>query len=187
MGCATWSYNADEPEVPYLPVLTLPAKCEWKMIVTCEKLFLPHTHWLRGRTLPCMGDGCGACGAEMPRRPEGFVSVVASHNRKHFILRVTRDVAIVLLRHADARHPLRSTMFTAKRRGEKPNGHVQASVDDLQFEVARLPAAPNVELHLLRVWRVDGWEPSESLTGYAEQLRFHLESRLQGGNSDEAA
>jgi hypothetical protein len=183
MGVATWNWDPGEIELPYLELVTLPARASWRCLATCERLYTPHTHWISGRTLPCIGDDCGACGAELPRRPEGFCSCVTSHDRQHKIVRLTRDATISILRSAGPDRNVRGLIFTLARRGSRDNGHVHAVVDEADCEGRRMPTAPDLLLHLSRVWRIDGWEPQGRLVEYAAQLKLLID-RSAGGDPD---
>jgi hypothetical protein len=183
---ATWSYDPDLPELPYLPLETLPAKGVWRVVATCEELYCVHTHFIGRRTLPCLGEGCGACAAQKPRRKEAFASVVRVRDRKHIILRLTENAAIVLLRSVIGGCPVRGLAFVATRTGSRPNGYVSVEVVPVELETHRLPVAPDLPLHLSRVWRIDGWEPAIGLEHYGEQLIAHikrLENRKEGNDA----
>lgn len=187
MGISTWKWDSGEPVLPYLPVVTLPARGDWRCLVTCEELFTPHTHWLLGRTLPCMGDDCGACVNELPRRPEAFCSVITAHNRKHQIVRLTREVASTLLRGVSDARPLRGTMFSLKRRGDRENGHVTATVEEAAFETCRLPSPPVLTLHLCRVWRLDGLSVNDDHKLYVAQVADFVRSVERRCDDEQAA
>lgn len=173
-GVSTWSYDPDQPELPYLPVETLPGKVTWRCCITSNQLYQPHTHWIPPRTLPCVGEDCGGCGSGLAKREEGFVSVIRSRDRAHIIMRLTKHACEVILRGTIPGCSLRGVVFEAKRRGPKPNGFVQIALDPVEKETARLPVAPDLEVHLFRVWRLDGWHPSAELGEYAKQLKLYL-------------
>lgn len=170
MAIATWTDEQGMDDIPYLPVVTLPAAQSWRCVITCDELYLPYTHWLSGRTLPCLGAECGACGAKKPKRPEAFASVATLHNRRHQILRLTREVASTILRHPLAAQSVRGICLELRRRGSKPNGHVAAILEEIPYEGSRLPASQVVALHLFRVWRTDGWEPTVDYGDYVAAL-----------------
>lgn len=171
---ATWSFNADEPEVPYLPLETLPAKVAWRICITCDAIYTPLTHWIPPRTLPCIGDDCGACVNGFPKRREGFVSGVRARDRKHILCRLTQHAVEVILRGTIPGCPLRGVVFEIQRRGLRDNGFMQCALDPVELELARLPQAPIVEDHLSRVWRLDGWHPGAGLAEYARQLKLFI-------------
>lgn len=182
-----WSWDPAIPELPYLPVETVPARVEIKGVLTCEKLFLPTTHYVYDRTLPCLGDGCGACSMQLPKRPEAFCSFVSFSSRRHVILRLTKFAAITVLRCPLAVQSVRGLVVKLKRRGQNKNGFLACEVDPVAWEGGRLPDAPKLALHLSRVWRLDGWVPKVGLEQYAEQVVAHnLRLIEKGGDSDAA-
>lgn len=182
-----WTYDPARPEVPYYPVTTLPPSSRWRCVCFSDELFLPRTHYLGRRTLPCMGAECGACAQQKPRRKEGFVACRVATTRKDIILRLTEHAACEILRAMSSRGYLRGMVFSASRRGAAPNGFVEITVDSEPYEATRLPDAPLLPLHLSRVWRIDGWEPELSLTEYTRQVSEYLRKFDPHGGEAEVA
>jgi len=165
-----WAFEPGASSLPYLPLETLPAKGNWRCVITSERLYRPNTHWIAHRTLPCLGDSCGACAALKPKKREAFAGVMRSNYGKHFILRLTENVARLLLRDLEPGASLRGTCFSIRRKGEDKHGYVEATLEDAISSPGRLPAAPDLPLQLSRIWRIDGWEPAVGLEQYAEQM-----------------
>lgn len=182
-----WSYDPLRPEVPYYPVTTLPAAARWRCVCFSTELFLPRTHYLGRRTLPCVGPDCGACAQQKPRRKEGFVACRVATTKRDIILRLTEHAACQILRAMSSRGYLRGVVFEAARRGGAPNGFVEIAVDPVTYETARLPDAPVLPMHLSRVWRIDGWEPEQCMSEYSRQVREYLHKFDPDGGEKEVA
>lgn len=167
---------SDGPTLPYLPLETLPAASQWACVITSNEIYRCHTHWIPPRTLPCLGeDRCHACATGRSKRKEGFVSVIVVQPRKHILLRLTEHVVTEILHSPVAAEGVRGVRFEIKRRRPEKHQFVQVIVDTVPHEGARLPPPPELEVHLQRVWRLDGWEPSLGLIPYAAQLKLMVE------------
>lgn len=188
-GIATWDPDPERPALPYLPVETLPAAAQWACVITSDEIYRCLTHWIPPRTLPCVGEGCHACASGRSKRREAFASVIVALPRKHIILRLTEHVATEILSSPLAVETVRGLRFEVKRRRPEKHNFVQVIVDPVPHEGSRLPTAPLLALHLSRMWRLDGWEPTLGLVPYAQQLKLmieELDAKKEGGQNREA-
>ena len=170
MGVRTTCLDPRDVDVPYLPVVTVGAKFKGRGVITCTEFYEPFTHYIGGRTLPCLTPTCSACDNDRPRRYEGFVSVVWMVSRKHEIVRLTKPAMLGLKLGLEGRDFLRGQVLLLERKGTRNCGRLVASVEREALEISRLPPAPDLPAHLARIWRVDGMEVSKDETGYIRQL-----------------
>lgn len=185
MGIRQTVLDPHEDDLPYMPVVTLGARFKGRGVITCSKPFECYTHFIGGRTLPCLEPECGACTAERPRRYEGFVSVVWIVGRKHEIVRMTRGAMLQLKSCSSTVDDWRGMVCEFERKTTRNNGRLLCSPHEGWIEGARLPAKPEIEQHLLRVWRIDGIRVSDDERGYIIALQRHLETTVaKGGKSD---
>jgi hypothetical protein len=179
MGVATWQPDTLFDTLPHVEVRTLPAKAKWKGCLTCTELYLPDTHYIGRRTLPCMGEECVACLAGRARRHEGFASIVWQHNRRHEIVRLTPPAVSGILAAIGKGESCRGYVVELCRKGERSNGRVAVYVEREIFPVERLPASPPLDEHLARVWRIDGIDPTMGTAEYIAQLAAHLKKAME--------
>jgi len=186
MGVRVTCLDPRSEDVPYLPVVTVGAKFRGRGVITCAEFYEPYTHYVGGRTLPCLTPICQACLMERPSRYEGFVSVVWIANRKHEIVRITKPAMIQLKLALSGSGSPRGRILQLERKGDKKTGRLACGVEPEQIEVSRLPQAPNLEAHLARIWRVDGMEVTSDERAYIAQLSAFVETSIEKGSSNHA-
>lgn len=182
MGIRLACLDPNEDALPYLELVTLRAGARQRGLVTCDKFLEVETHFIGGRTLPCLDEGCAACDLKRPRRYEAFASVVWSHNTKHQIVRLTRN-AMLMAKSAliDVCSP-RGYVLEIERRTARANGRLVVTVDPTIVPGRKMPDAPDLLAHLARVWRIDGMEVVGDEREYVAQLQaFVSEAVAKGG------
>lgn len=185
MGVRRICLDPDDDALPYIPVVTIKPKFKGRMVITCTEPFECCTHFIGGRTLPCLEPECGACDAERPKRYEAFVSGVWVRDKKHEIIRLTTNAMYQLKDRMRGVVDYRGTLLEVERRGERKNGRVVVTVADGFVESARLPERPDLEQHLLKIWRIDGIRVSDDERAYIIALQRHMEETIsKGGKSD---
>lgn len=181
MGIRTTTLDVDQDELPYIPVVSIGKQFKGRGVVTCHKPFECFTHYIGGRTLPCLEPECGACIAERPRRYEAFVSLVWITGRKHEIVRLTRNAMMQLKSCTASVEDYRGMVVNLERKTQRNNGRVLCSPEDTWIEGVRLPAVPELEQHLLRIWRIDGIRVSDDEQAYIHSLQRHIETTIAKG------
>lgn len=178
MGVRQHVLDVGEQGLPFLPVITLKAKFDGRGVITCDAAYEVDVHWIGRRTLPCLEENCRACLQQVPKKYEGYLSLVWIHNRKHEIVRMTRDAMLILKSQLLQQDSLRGHVVQLVRKGNKSNGRVIPSVEPLEIEQARLPKSPNLEAHLAKIWRVDGIEVNREERAYVAQLSEYVDRKL---------
>lgn len=187
MGVRTARLNPDDGRLAHLPLETLGAAREARLVVTSEGLYECFTHFVGGRTLPCLEEECAACGDRRPARYEAFLSAVWSGRKGHFIVRLTENAAADLLRAIPRPGSMRCHCVTLMRHGKRANGKLTATVETTPYEGSRLPAAPDLALHLSRIWRLEGLEVAGVPRLYVDQLKSLVDLCNEKGGSENAA
>lgn len=186
MGVRRHVLSADEQSLPHLPLFTLPAKCNGRAIITCDEFYEVDTHFIGRRTLPCMDQNCKACEAKRPIKYEGYVSVVWMQNKRHQILRLTKPAMLQLKSQIPSQNSPRGVALQLQRRGDRPNGQVLVFVEPAQIDVLRLPEPPQLELHLAKIWRIDGIDVASDDAAYVRQLGVWIEEKIELGRANDA-
>jgi len=178
MGVREHVLEVGEQGLPFLPVITLKAKFDGRGVITCERAYEVDVHWIGRRTLPCLDGECQACLKQVPKKYEGYLSVVWMHNRKHEIVRMTRDAMLIFKSQLCSTDSLRGHVLHLVRKGVKSNGRVIPSVEPLEIETARLPKSPDLRAHLAKIWRVDGIEVDHDERAYVAQISEFVDRKL---------
>jgi len=175
MGVRTAVLCPGEEDLPYLEVKTLRAKGSVRCAITCHQLYECYTHFIGGRTLPCVEDGCAGCKAARPARYEAFASVVTLPDRKHQLLRLTRNAVLMLKSGVGPVTSLRGVFMLVERKGSRENGRLCVEVSSDTVPTERLPESPVIFAHLSRIWRIDGLEVLCDERAFVAQLQAFVD------------
>jgi len=178
MGIREVQLRAGDDDLPFVEIVTLKAGFTGRGYVTCDEPYEVMTHWVGRRTLPCLGENCGACQAHVPAKYEGYVSLVWSHSRTHQIVRMTKP-AVLQLKNQTAQLPsLRGSILSFERKGKRANGRVLVRVEALVVESIKLPLQLDLRRHMIHVWRVDGIEVHQDERLYIHNLNEFTSRKL---------
>lgn len=187
MGVSRHVLNPLESDLSYLPVTTLGRKQRGRCVITSDDFYEVDVHWIGGRTLPCLDKECAACKAQRPRKYEAYLGIVWSTSRKHEILRLTKGAMFQLKSQLSCSDSPRGHVLSVERKGDRPNGRVVILVEPLQVEVQKLPASPDLEAHLARIWRVDGIEVTKDEGAYVASLSAFTDEVIERGRAKDAS
>jgi hypothetical protein len=187
MGVSRHVLNPAEADLSYLPVITLGKKQRGRCVITSDEFYEVDVHWIGGRTLPCLETNCEACKAQRPRKYEAYLGIVWSTSLKHEILRLTKGAMFQLKSQLSCSGSPRGHVLSVERKGDRPNGRVTILVEPLQVEISRLPASPDLEAHLARIWRVDGIEVTKEEGEYIRRLSAFTEETIEKGRANHAS
>jgi len=179
MGINTTCLNPGDEQLPYVQIVTLRPSQKGKIYLTCDQPYECYTHYVGGRTLPCMTDGCAACEDRRPKKYEGFIAGVWAGSKRHEIVRLTIAGMMQLKQSIPQGESWRGTAVEIERKGIRNNGRVVVHVLQTIVEGSKLPAALPLEDHLLRVWRIDGIRATDSEQLYIRQYQAWLEEVAQ--------
>lgn len=187
MGVRRTVLDPNEDQLPYLATVTLGAKAKGRAVITCDEAYECFTHFVGGRTLPCLEPECACCTAERPKRYEGFISLIWIVGRRHQLVRMTRNAMMQLKSQTTPSSSLRGRVVLLERKGGRSNGRVEVLVEPETIEVSRLPAKPDLEAHLARIWRVDGLDVTKDERAYVRQLSAFTEESIAKGRAQNAS
>jgi hypothetical protein len=187
MGINTTCLDPGDDHLPYVQIVTLKASQKGRMVVTCNQPYEVYTHYIGGRTLPCMGEDCAACAEHRPKKYEGFVSGVWAGSKRHEILRLTIAGMMQAKTAIPKLESWRGFVFDIERKGTRNNGRVVIHVQPQALESTRLPAGLELEDHLLRVWRIDGIRATDDERSYIFQYQQWLDEVREAKEKKDAS
>lgn len=111
------------------------------------------THWINGRTQPCLGaaGGCEGCKVGMSIRKKGYLCVWGGLGGKVSLLEITPkafDFEAKLYYSSG----LRGMMYRAKRMGSDPKSALRVELSDTAHCPHALPDEVDVQEVLCRIW-----------------------------------
>ena len=111
------------------------------------------THWLGGRTKPCVGmhNGCEGCKVGLDKRPKAYVAVAVDNSGVVWLLEITERAYDENLRLC-ATSGLRGLYFTARRKHENINSELILEFNDSKRPAQPLPQDIDVPEVLCRIW-----------------------------------
>lgn len=146
-------------------------------VILSEQLVCRRTHWWGGRTTPCHEHGCPACAENSEGRWHGWLACYCPKSQVTAIVELTARALKPVQDWADEFGSLRAAELTLSRVGKKLNGRLFASLARGPVAADLLPADPNVQLCLLKMW---GLEPGLPALGVAV-TRLHKLNGAGGG------
>ena len=123
-------------------------------IVTSDILIGRDTHYWKRRTNPCTGPDCPCCLDAVPARWHGYLSVLSTHSRTHFVLELTALAAVPVAEYAKRKGSLRGALIHAARLGNKPNSPVNVQISGSDADLRTLPHGINLKRFLCTIWNV---------------------------------
>jgi len=111
------------------------------------------THWIAGRTKPCLGvnNGCEGCKIGLEKRPKGYIAVALDYSGTVKLLEITEKAFDNNLRLSQV-EGLRGCYFVAKRKGATNNSQLEVEILDNKKPAQTLPADIDVQEVLCRIW-----------------------------------
>jgi len=111
------------------------------------------THWINGRTKPCIGAGnhCEGCKIGLDKRPKGYIAVACDFSGTVKLLEITEKAFDSNLRLSSVQG-LRGLYFTARRKGETNNSELIIEINDAKKPAQQLPDDIDVQEVLCRIW-----------------------------------
>jgi len=123
-------------------------------ISTSEDLIGCPTHFYRGRTTPCSGEGCPACADGLPWRWHAYLSCLEISTREHFILELTAQAAENLISYRTAHKTIRGCLIELTRHKQRPNGRVILRCKPADLNKVPLPPAPDLIKCMQNIWNL---------------------------------
>ncbi len=123
-------------------------------VVTSDDLLGCHTHYWRGRTVPCEVQGCKPCEDGMPFRWHAWLTALTEPQRTHIIFEITAQAAENFVTYRKANGTLRGCRFRASRPAKTPNGRVRIECRPQDLSKISLPEAPNLVKCMSIIWNI---------------------------------
>ena len=112
-----------------------------------------YVHYWKGRTTPCLSDGCQPCESGQVPRWRGYMAVLIGPGRLTRILEVTACCIPAIDRYSTEWGTLRGSLISLTRKGRKANGELECIFGEKPVARAGLPIAPELVPYLKRIWR----------------------------------
>ncbi len=141
-----------DPRGPAFPIVRTPANGALCAIVTSPDLLGCYTHYFKGRTVPCEGEGCEACSNGLPYRWHAYQTCVTSKDHLHCLFECTAQAAENFTEYRKAHGTLRGCFFEAKRMHNKPNGRIIIRTKPADLTEFILPDPPDIINCLSILW-----------------------------------
>lgn len=118
-----------------------------------DQVYGVKTHWMAGRTKPCIGvaNGCDGCKTGMQIRPKGYMAIVLDNSGVVYLLEITEKAFDNNLRLC-ATSGLRGLYFEARRIGPNINSGLDITIFDNKKPAKPLPDDIDVKTVLCRIW-----------------------------------
>lgn len=143
--------NEEQVGTRYQLVRT-PANKRARFRVLSHKCVGVPTHFYRGRTQPHTIPTCEACDEGITSRWHGYIGVQGFATGEVFVLEITAHCEEALHHYTQKHGTLRGADLSVYRRGSKANSPVHAIIVPGIFDHTALPAPPDVEAFLRRIW-----------------------------------
>jgi len=141
-----------DPRGPAFPIVRTPTAKPLIAIVTSTDLVGCFTHFFKGRTMPCEGDGCEACESGLPYRWHAYQSVLTQKDHLHCLFESTAQASENFTEFRDAHGTLRGCLFEASRLHQKPNGRIIIRTKPADLKDINLPRPPDIVKCLSILW-----------------------------------
>lgn len=124
-----------------------------KGIITSEVWTGCDTHFAGGRTIPCEGLSCSICLSGTHPRWHAYFALLMNPTQEHVLMCLPLSAFHSLKTYHAEWGTIRGAMLVAHRPSKRANGRVLTSLDHAGRAPGQLPAAPQVEAILLRMWQ----------------------------------
>lgn len=148
---------ADRPQAdrrPFYPIWSPTPDREIHVVLVSQSLLGVFTHWIDGRTRPCLGsrEECVGCDLKLPRRWKCFLGAFNPASGRLGILEVTQEAFLRCRQLNEDSGKLRGLTVRLIRTGLAKNARVTALVGARVTAGATVPPSFDVKAALERVW-----------------------------------
>lgn len=139
-----------------LRIVRCPKEGFLDLVILSDHLVGVWTHWLDGRTQPCMApNDCGCQRMHIPHRWKGYLACSLTTDRKVVLAELTGEACrcISLQDSPLTGKPLRGLVLRLQRDRRSRGGRVLAGIrSEARVASDTLPRAPDVHEELMRIW-----------------------------------
>lgn len=160
-----------------------PKKGKLRAWIISRELDGCYTHFL-GRTLPCLGDlTCPACEQGHARKWYGYLAIKPFGSPTQQILELPAGACLTLGEYVAKNTQLRGKIITCERKGGRPNGRVQISLEASEAWPETAPEPIDTRATLLRIWRVDESRIGPQIATKTDEHTAALRASINGRNT----
>jgi len=161
-----------------LRVVRVGAERPIKGIITSDVWTGCDTHFAGGRTVPCEQNSCSICSSGTPPRWHAYFALILQPSQEHVLMCLPLSAFSSLSNYHKEWGTIRGAMLVAHRPSKRANGRVLTSLDHAGRAPQQLPASPDVQTILIRMWQA-----TPNLKSAHPQRNGH-KSRLNGAQAD---
>lgn len=173
--------DREEPPSPIDLLRVQPGK-PLTAIVTCQKQVGAYTHYWRGRTVKCTGRDDEPCRSGRVARWYGYLSVWSPKTNRYALFEITPACVSALTAYLNTYGTLRGAVAKLERRNYKANSTVILSLQPGPYADDKIPAAPDIQAHLERMWEIRTQPSAE--TPAPSTLPLNRMARTNGRSPD---
>lgn len=150
-----WSDRPDTEKPIHIPIWSPKHLQPVRAIILSESVVGVYTHYIDGRTRPCMGTvrTCGGCAAGMSRRWKGYLGCIVPVNGKRVLVEVTTEAVRGCPMLLTSKVNLRGSTIELRRTAEAKNSPVRATIGSGRAG-HELPETFDVRQQLCVIWGV---------------------------------
>lgn len=148
-----------------ITLLRTPTKGKLHLIVTCPEMLGCWTHFFAGRTMPCTGDGCDACGHQASSRWHAYLCALDPDTNEHVLFECTAPAAETFAVYRAKHGSLRGCEFLAQRITARANARVCIRTKPADLTKIDLPLTINLQAALCHLWGIPMTETDIILQG----------------------
>ncbi|GAH09165.1 unnamed protein product [marine sediment metagenome] len=141
-----------QPKMRKYDILRVPPNGTRNAVILSHYFAWTPLHYWRRRSTPCLGEGCEACEHGEAPRPKGYAAVAAKNKTKVWLLEVTENCAEAIVAEMELRTTLRGAVVNLSRLDQRANGKLTIEFAGKSIDATLIPAAPDVEEVLRRIW-----------------------------------
>lgn len=138
-----------------LRIIRAPGAGALRFMILSHQVMGTYTHYLNGRTQPCVGKVCDGCAKAISLRWHGWVIVQNETTGEKYIFEFTEGPAEKLAEWYADHRTIRGLRCKVSRPSGKPNGRVILQRGDQVTNHAELPRCPEIQKVMLKIWGLD--------------------------------
>lgn len=133
-------------------ILRTPVGSSISGIILSENVLGTATHYLGGRTQPCIGSLCPCATKPIRQDWHGYVYLLGKKTREIVIFEITAGPALKLNENWNRYKTIRGLEVLFSRTGTNTNGKVICNCGDLVRNADELPSVPDITEMMSAIW-----------------------------------
>ena len=177
---------AKKNKVRKYDILRTPAGGIGNLVLLSEGFLWQELHYWRGKSVPHNQHWCEPCEFACELRERGYIACTPNGTVDIQILEVTDQCDEVIADAVQRFHTLRGLVVGLGRKEKKTNGKLRIIIPGKQIHGDLLPAAPNVEEVMRRIWGLGRGGPMVPKERTLDLEKLRCSVQLPATNGDEA-